>query len=80
MHQGCSGSFENGRQVVDKIRYMGFAAQFMPLPFTISCAECGNDFLMEKFESTCPECGMVYGVVPCHAFEVEQVQAAGIGY
>lgn len=80
MHDGCSGSFGDGRAVVDKIRAMGFAGQFMPMPLTIGCRNCDRTFLMEHFEEKCPACGMVHGVTPCHAYEPEAVQAAGVGY
>lgn len=80
MHEGCMGSFENGKQVVDKIRMMGFNNQYMPMPLTIKCSNCGNEFEMETFEAKCPECRMVYGVTPCHAFDPSNIQAAGIDY
>ena len=79
MHHGCSGSFENGQQVVDKLRVMGFSNQYMPIPFEIEC-ECGEKFLMETFESKCPKCSMVYGVTPCHAFDKNNILPAGVNY
>lgn len=79
MHDGCSGSFDNGKQVVDKIRMMGFAGEAMPVPLIIECAECGESFIMKTFESKC-SCGMVYGVTPCHASSADHVQAAGKDY
>jgi Zn finger protein HypA/HybF involved in hydrogenase expression len=78
-HSGCSGSFENGAQIVDKVRQMGFSEQFMPMPFDITC-ECGETFEMDKFEGKCPKCGMVFGVTPCHAFAPENIMPAGIDY
>ncbi len=80
MHEGCSGSFENGKQVVDKIRMMGFANQPMVMPLTIKCEECGEKFQMECHEGKCPNCHMVYGVTPCHAFDPDNVMAAGKEY
>ena len=80
IHEGCMGSFENGKQVVDKVRQMGFAEQFMPMPMEIKCVECGESFQMETFEDKCPHCEMVYGVVPCHAFDPDNVSAAGKNY
>ncbi len=80
MHEGCSGSFENGKQVVDKVRMMGFASQPMPMPLTIECKECDESFEMVTFKDKCPHCGMVFGVTPCHAFDPENVMAAGIEY
>jgi Zn finger protein HypA/HybF involved in hydrogenase expression len=80
MHEGCSGTFENGMQTVEKVRMMGFADQLMPMPFDIKCKECEKEFEMETFESKCPHCNMVYGVVPCHAFDPANVQAAGVDY
>lgn len=79
-HGDCSGGFANGTEVVDKIRQMGFAGQSMPVPFDITCQECGEKFEMETFESKCPACGMVYGVTPCHASDPGNVMAAGKGY
>lgn len=79
-HEGCSGSFENGQMVADKVRQMGFDQHFMPMPLTIDCSNCNHQFEMERYESQCPKCGMVYAVTPCHAFDPSQVQSAGIGY
>ena len=80
MHDGCSGSFESGKAIVDKVRMMGFADQFMPVPMEIICTACGSGFLMETFEAKCPDCGSVYGVTPCHAFDPTGVMNAGVGY
>ncbi len=79
MHDGCSGSFNNGKQVVDKIRMMGFAGEAMPVPLIIECPECGESFAMKTFEGKC-SCGMVFGVTPCHASSADHVQAAGKDY
>ena len=80
MHDGCAGSFENGKQVVDKVRQMGFSPQPMPMPMDIACVECKETFEMVTFEDKCPKCNMVYGVTPCHAFDPENVMPAGISY
>ena len=80
MHEGCSGSFKSGEDVVNKVRMMGFSIQFMPVPLTIECVECKKPFEMNKYEDKCPNCGMVYGVTPCHAFYPENVMAAGVNY
>jgi len=42
-HAGCSGSFDNGRQVADKVRMMGFAAQAMPMPLKLICENCKEE-------------------------------------
>ncbi len=80
LHDGCSGSFETGQATVDKVRAMGFADQYMPVPLEITCGECGHTFQMETFEFHCPECETVYGVVPCHAFDPANVASAGKNY
>ena len=80
MHDGCAGSFENGKQVVDKVRQMGFNSQPMPMPLEIICVECEEIFEMVNFEDKCPKCNMVYGVTPCHAFDPVNVKAAGVDY
>ncbi|MBN2430843.1 MAG: hypothetical protein JXQ27_05175 [Acidobacteria bacterium] len=77
MHHGCNGTFEDGRQVIRKLRLMGFAGHYLPVPFTIVCRECGQSFEMVTFEDHCPHCRMVYGVTPCHAFDPANVMAAG---
>jgi phage FluMu protein Com len=79
-HDGCLGSFNNGKELADKVRAMGFSDQPMPMPLEIKCVECNKDFEMETFEAKCPHCNMVYAVTPCHAFDSENVQAAGINY
>ena len=80
MHDGCSGQFSSGTQVVDKVRMMGFNIQPMPIPMTITCVGCSNDFEMDCFEGRCPSCDMVYGVTPCHAFDPSNAMPAGIDY
>lgn len=80
MHEGCSGSFENGKEVVDKVRAMGFSEQYMPMAFSIKCVECGETFEMSTYEGNCPQCNMIYGVTPCHAFDIENIKPAGINY
>ena len=77
MHHGCDGKFTDGQQVIRKLRLMGFAGQYLPVPFTIDCRECGQSFEMLTFEARCPRCRMIYGVTPCHAFDPANVMAAG---
>lgn len=76
MHDGCNGSFDDGKQVLEKVRMMGFSTGILPVPAQFYC-ECGDELLMDTFEYKCPNCGMVYAVTPCHAFEVDNIQAAG---
>lgn len=80
MHDGCSGSFDSGKQVVDKVRMMGFSEQFMPLPLQVPCGNCEKTFEMSTFEAKCPECGSVHAVTPCHAFDPANVMSGGVGY
>ncbi len=80
MHDGCSGTFENGHEVVDKVRMMGFAEQMMPVPLPINCHNCNKSFEMENFEAHCPECGWVHAVTPCHAFDPASVASTKAGY
>jgi Zn finger protein HypA/HybF involved in hydrogenase expression len=80
MHDGCNGSFEDGKQVVDKVRMMGFSMQPMPVPGIFECHNCGEQITMITMEYKCPHCGMVYGVTPCHAFDINNIMAAGIDY
>ena len=77
MHDGCSGSFENGEQIIKKLRMMGFNEQMMPMAAEFDCKECGEPLSMDTFEFKCPSCGMIYGVTPCHAFDVNNIMAAG---
>jgi predicted RNA-binding Zn-ribbon protein involved in translation (DUF1610 family) len=80
VHEGCLGSFKSGKEVVEKVRAMGFSLQFMPMPLMIKCVECNEELEMDTFEYKCPHCGMVYGVTPCHAFDPDNVMAAGKDY
>lgn len=80
MHDGCTGSFGTGREVVDKIRMMGFNTREMPQPIEIKCIECGDTFEMTHLETKCPHCDMVYGVTPCSVNFPERIKAAGKNY
>ncbi|OQY40968.1 MAG: hypothetical protein B6227_06390 [Fusobacteriia bacterium 4572_74] len=80
MHDGCNGSFEDGKQTVDKVRTMGFSMQPMPIQAVFKCHECKEETTMLTMEHTCPHCGMVYGVTPCHAFDINNIMAAGKNY
>jgi hypothetical protein len=81
MHDGCLGTFEDGMEVLNKVRNMGFSEGALPMPMMITCANkaCEQTFEMLTFESACPHCGMIHAVVPCHAFEPNNVSGAGIG-
>lgn len=80
MHDCCSASFQSGKDIVDKIRMMGFNRSPLGAPLRISCTNCHTTFLMEYMESSCPRCGMVFGVTPCHSHSAEFVKAAGVNY
>lgn len=80
MHDGCNGAVGDGIAVVDKVRMMGFNKQMMPAPLDMVCSNCEAEFKMTHFEGKCPECNMVFGVTPCHAFDASHVKAAGIDY
>ena len=75
-HSGCSGKFENGAAALQKVRNMGFNIQFMPAPLEITCT-CGEAFTMDKFETKCPACGMIYAVTPCSSHDAANVMPAG---
>jgi hypothetical protein len=49
----------------------------MALPVT---CECGTKFEMEFFEDKCTNCGMVFGVTPCHSHDPASVKASAIDY
>ena len=49
MHDGCTGSFGDGKAVVDKIRSMGFNTRPMPMEITIKCIDCKNNIYDEIF-------------------------------
>ena len=80
MHDSCSGAFESGKEIVDKIRMMGFNNSLLTAVLDINCSKCDNVFQMEKMEAMCPSCGMVYGVTPCHSHSAQFVKAAGVNY
>ena len=80
MHDGCSGHHGSGKEIVDKIRMMGFNTAPLAAPLQLTCRECCNMFNMTFMETQCPSCGMVYGVTPCSAHDPNAVKAAGIGY
>ncbi len=79
MHDGCGGVRDDGRAMVDKLRMMGFRDMPLPVAASIDC-ECGESFMMARFEDRCPHCDMVYGVTPCHAGDPTAIRPAGVGY
>ena len=80
MHEGCTPNLGSGQGVVDKLRQMGFSYGILSQPLKINCHHCGRPMLMDTFEFTCPDCGAVHGVTPCHAHSAEFVRCAGPGY
>ncbi len=80
MHDGCTGTFDDGQAVVNKVRMMGFSQGRLPEPLRVPCRHCGQVMEMITFEFSCPGCGAVHAVTPCHAFSAEYVQCAGPGY
>lgn len=74
MHDGCLGKFNSGKEVVQKLRMMGFSDQLMPIPAHFKCKKCQKEIVMDTFEYRCPHCGAVYAVTPCHAFDIENIQ------
>ena len=80
MHEACSGSFQDGKAVVDKIRMMGFNKNALPNEIIIKCSNCSGEFQMTNLETKCPTCNMVYGVTPCSVNKPERIMPAGIDY
>ncbi len=80
MHDGCNGHFDNGAMTVNKLRQMGFSNYPMPAETKITCSSCATVFTMQTMEDRCPQCGMVYGVTPCHASDPASILPAGIDY
>ena len=50
MHDGCQGSFQSGKDVVDKIRMMGFNVNPLGAPLDIKCTNCDKNFKKTLFE------------------------------
>ena len=80
MGDACSDAFQSGKQIVDKIRAMGFNANPLGAELNIKCTNCDTEFEMAHMESQCPTCKMVYGVTPCHSHSAQFVKAAGVNY
>lgn len=78
MHEGCDGQFDNGRQVAEKVRLMGFDTMPVPAPLSLRCIQCDTAFRMQTMLTRCPKCRMVYAVTPCHAHSAHHVLPAGI--
>lgn len=77
MTESCTGKFETGKETLDKVRMMGFSKQYLAMPLNIECEECNKEFEMLTHEDKCPHCDMIYAVTPCHAFDADNVKAAG---
>jgi hypothetical protein len=57
MHNGCSGQFGKGRDVLHKVRAMGFSSHFLPQGYSIPC----------------PHCGAEHVVTPCHGHDPQAI-------
>jgi len=79
MSSSCGTNYVNGKQVVDKLRMMGYSEGALPIPHVVKC-RCKTEFEMEYFEDKCPSCGMVFGILPCHSHDPLEVKSAGIKY
>lgn len=75
----CSCTFENGKELVDRLREKNYSKDKLDINHEIKC-ECGNTFNMETLEDKCESCNMVYGVTPCKKDEAENIMVAGINY
>lgn len=80
MYNACSDPNQSGREIVDKIRMMGFNTAPVAAPFIMHCSHCNNEFTMDFMESQCPSCKMIFGVTPCQAHDPASVKPAGIDY
>jgi len=80
MHDRCMGCFQNGKQVADQVRMMGYDKTALPVPFEIDCTHCNAPFQMETMVAACPSCNMVYAVTPCHSHSKDYAMPAGVGY
>lgn len=76
---GCGCTFDNGKQVVDKVRSKGMADEKMPVQHEITCV-CTTQFTMETYVAKCPVCSMTYGVTPCSCEDINKVAMADINY
>ena len=75
----CGCEFENGQDVADKVRMIGFADKEMPTPATINCS-CGETYTKLKLVDQCPNCNMTYAVTPCSADDHQYIVPAGLNY
>lgn len=78
-NDGCAPDLNNGKAIVDKVRQVQVSNGELETPFVIEC-ECEQQFVMKTFESSCPNCGMVYGVTPCSSHDKNNIKPAGIDY
>ncbi len=79
MSDSCASNYKNGKQIVDKLRMMGYSEGALPLALDVKCS-CGAKFQMEFFEDKCQKCGMIFGILPCHSHDPLEVKSAGIDY
>ncbi|ERP39009.1 hypothetical protein [Chitinivibrio alkaliphilus] len=73
MHEGCSGSFAENIEVVEKVRMMGFSNHYLPMPLHIACKQCGEKIFFERYETPCPSCGAIHAVTPCHGHDASAI-------
>ncbi len=67
-----SCTFNNNKEVLDKVREKGFSNDKMDFTHKFTC-ECGCEIIMETFETSCPVCQGIFVVTPCSQDSVDNV-------
>lgn len=78
-NDGCAPDLSDGKAVADKVRQVQVSKGLLEVTHIIQC-ECKQEFVMEHFEESCPNCNMTFAVTPCSSHDIKNVKAAGIGY
>lgn len=67
-----SCTFNNGSEVLAKVREKGFSNDTMDYTHNLTC-ECGNQVEMKTFETKCSNCEGIFVVTPCSQDDISNV-------
>ncbi len=67
-----SCTFNNGNEVLEKVRAKGFSNDAMDFTYNLEC-DCGTAVEMKTFETKCPNCGGMFVVTPCSQDSIDNI-------
>ncbi len=67
-----SCTFNNGEEMLAKVRAKGFSKDSMDYTYQLECS-CGATVEMNTFETKCENCGGIFVVTPCSQDSMDNI-------